>query len=65
MESLNETLSVGGDGDGLNESDVVTAAAAATTESAFFIEPPEDPALAPCISFVLKSDIQVGKNMLA
>ena len=64
MESLNETLSVGGDGDGLNESDVVTAAAA-TTESAFFIEPPEDPALAPCISFVLKSDIQVGKDMLA
>ena len=44
----------GGAAEGSNESLTM-----ATTESAFFIEPPDDPALAPCISFVLKSDIEV------
>ena len=64
MESLNDTLSGGGIGDdddgiGVGNESVM---AAATTESAVFIDPPDDPALAPCISFVLKSDIKVGKK---
>ena len=54
MESHNETMSGVHDG---NESVI-----AATTESGFFIEPPDDPELAPCISFVLKSDIKVRKK---
>ena len=56
MESLNDTLS--GIDDGIGNEPVI----ADTTESAFFIEPPDIPELAPCISFALKSDIKVGKN---
>ena len=63
MESFNDTLggiddvSSGGGGGNESFSDV-----SATTESEFFIEPPDDPSLVHCISFVLKSDIKVRRR---
>ena len=59
MESFNDTFDdiLGGGAGNESSSDV-----AATTESEFFIDPPDDPSLVPCISFVLKSDIKVRQK---